>query len=574
VPLAIGLWWLVRTLARRLSAPARARAVVVSAALPLLVGLLPLWSPGLVERDAGGGDEVAWLQHGGGEQQVSSRTGAAAVDPAAGGTTAASRPNILFILVDTLRWDHLGCYGYPLATSPTIDSLATTGLRCEQVIAASSWTRPAVATIFSGLYPSTHGLTNYYTGFPSAALLLPEMLSSQGYHTAIFSNNGHVSRNYGFSQGVDYMNGTASSTYQFFFLGALSYRFGVRLGFSPALVPLAICQHAERALMPGSSNDGTGADLNRYVRRWLEDGPPEPYFAYVHYFEPHAPYVPPSPWDALCNATAIPGFSVMPPADRDMYAPYEDGTELSPEESAYLVRRYDAEIRYQDALIRELLAAFRQHDRDRNTLVVFTSDHGEEFRDHGHWGHGKSLFHEVTEVPLIFSHPELFAAGSHYGEMIEQVDLLPTLLGLVGLPIDPAIVEGVDLAARLSPGAAAPTGARLAETASPPPASPSAGRVAMAELSQNGFEAVSIEDEQYLYIALDKRGDRRELLYDLQEDPTCSRDIAAESSAVVEMYRTQLAQKRSARLASRAQVGGAVMGEETLEKLKALGYVN
>ncbi len=556
IPLAWG--WLValRRLRSRLADRHWRALVVTGALLPLLIGMVPAVTTSL-EDEGTGVQSVPWLPD---PVVAVTRADGAATD-AEYATT--SRPNILFILVDTLRSDHLGTYGYPLATSPTIDSLATTGLQCNRVNAASSWTRPSVATIFSGLYPSTHGLTNYYTGFPAEALLLPEMLKSRGYHTAVFSNNGHVSQIYGFAQGVDQMNSTASSTYQFLSLGMISYRFGMRLGFKPALATLSICSTTERLLMPGAANDGSGADLNRYFLDWLDRAPAEPFFAYLHYFEPHAPYTPPSPWDMECDAVEIPSYSAMPPADRDMYAPYEAGTDLPGERSDYLRRRYDAEIRYQDALIGEVLGAVRDQGLADNTLVLFTSDHGEEFFDHGHWGHGKSLFHEVTRVPLIASLPGRLAAGSHYDELVEHVDLVPTILGLAGLRLDPAIIEGVDLAATWT---AAAGGAAIA----PAPQAPNG--LAMTELSQNGFDAVAVEDQDYLYIALEKRGDQRELLYDLRADPACVHDVSDAADDMVQVYRAQLERKRGDLLVSRAQIA-PVMGEETLERLKALGYI-
>ncbi len=482
-----------------------------------------------------------------------------------------ARPNVLFLLVDTLRADRLGVYGHGTNTSPAIDSLATQGVTCERAIAASSWTRPSVATIFSGLSPAAHGLTSYYTGFSEEALLLPEMFKAAGYTTAVFSNNGHVSPTFGFAQGVDFMSSTASSIRQYLFLGQISYRLAMRLGFWPARLPAALCLSTERLLMRDQANDGTGADLNRQFFAWLDRRPDKPFFAYLHYFEPHAPYAPPAPWDARCNAVAIPGYRVMPPADRDQYFPFEEGTVLANAEHDYLWRRYDAEIRYQDAILSEVFAEMRHRSLAQNTLVVFTSDHGEEFGDHGHWGHGKSLFGEVTQVPLIWAMPGEIAAGARFHRVVEHIDVAPTVLDLVGLELAPGQVEGRSRAVELrdaSPGVVE-TSKDVAGDEVAPLAS---AHRAMSQLYQNGFEAASLRDQAFLYIEVAKRDDKRVLLYDLVADPACQVNVAEARRDVVMDMAAELRVRRE--VASPAKSTDAGMGEETMDRLKALGYIN
>ena len=476
--------------------------------------------------------------------------------PGAGEQATESLPNILFILVDTLRSDHVGAYGYPLSTTPTIDNLAATGMLFENAVTSSSWTRPAVATIFSGLYPSTHGLTNYYSGFPADTLLMPEILQAKGYQTAVFSNNGHVSAIYGFGQGVDHINSTASNSYQFFFLGQLTIRVGNRLGFAPARVAVEIGRAVEHLLLPTVANDGSGADLNRYFFNWLAEEANEPFFAYLHYMEPHAPYRPSAPWDAMYDAEEIAGFPSMPPVDRDKYPPFDEATVLTPPQVSYMTRRYDAEVRYQDALIAEVLDRVDAKGLERNTLIIFTSDHGEEFGDHGHWGHGKTLFRELTHVPLILNFQDRLPAGVRMTGLVELVDILPTILGLVGITVPAPIFEGRDLAPSLTTGSDPPT-----------------EQLAMSELVQNGFSAVSLEDQEYLFISLEKRGDQRELLFNLRDDPQCTVDIAPREPDIVASFRARLDQKRSTLRGQAGQGETIRMGEETLEKLRALGYV-
>lgn len=515
----------------------------------LPAGQLRVWLIALATVPLLGGAVPLFKEYGDPEGLV--RTG-----PGAGLQTSEPLPNILFILVDTLRSDHVGAYGYPLSTTPTVDNLAATGILFENAVSSSSWTRPAVATIFSGLYPSTHGLTNYYSGFSADTLLMPEILQAKGYQTAVFSNNGHVSPIYGFAQGVDHINSTASNSYQFFFLGQLTFRVSYSLGFVPTRVAVVIGRAVEHLLLPSVANDGTGADLNQYFVNWLAEEATEPFFAYLHYMEPHSPYSPSAPWDAIFDAEEIAGFPSWPPVDRDKYPPFDQATVLPPPQVSYMKRRYDAEVRYQDALIAEVLEEVGAKGLERNTLIVFTADHGEEFGDHGHWGHGKTLFRELTHVPLILNFQNRLPAGVRMTGLVELVDILPTILGLVGITVPGPIFEGRDLASSLTTGSDPPT-----------------EQLAMSELVQNGFSAVSLEDPYHLFISLDKRGDQRELLFNLRDDPQCTLDIARQEPDIVASFRARLEQKRSTLKGQAGQSEFIRMGEETLEKLRALGYV-
>ena len=289
----------------------------------------------------------------------------------AGGNPPAE--NLLLITVDTLRADHLGCYGYGRATSPNLDAFAAGATLFDAAQAQSSWTLPSLASLMTSVYPSTHGLWRHSSQLDPTFTTLAEVLRNAGFDTAAIVSNHLLGRPYGLHQGFT--------------------RYGDEL--------------ASAAVRPDLYQAITSAALSDEAVRWLEskaaaDADP-PWFLWLHYFDPHREY------------RAHPGTTTI-----------EGSAELD---------RYDAEIAFTDAQIGRVLAALADTGLDRRTAVMFASDHGEEFGDHGGSDHGHTLYQELVRVPLLIRAPGFRARRVPDG--VGLIDVAPTALELLGLAPHP-----------------------------------------------------------------------------------------------------------------------------------------
>ncbi len=325
------------------------------------------------------------------------------------------QPNILFIMVDTLRADHVGCYGYGRPTTPNLDHLATEGVRLEQMMSVSSWTMPAVGTMFTGLYPSQHNLTGTKHRMAEGITTLAAVLGQAGYRTVGFTTNPVVHSQFGFAQGF-----AVYDDYTVMLSGDLGL-FGDP---DPAI-----------AVPPQKIEAGNGTVtsplVNRFAETFLEKqtDASAPFFLFLLYFDPHADYVPPPPYDTMFN----PGYA-GPEVGSGIYRrgpshPY------SPEERQQIVSLYDGEIRNTDEHIGRLLALLDRLGLRDNTVVLIVADHGEEFWDHGGMLHGHSLREELVHVPCILRDPGVLPAGTVFPHQASLLDVMPTLLDLAGVPI-------------------------------------------------------------------------------------------------------------------------------------------
>lgn len=275
-------------------------------------------------------------------------------------------PNLLLIVVDTLRADHLGCYGYERATSPRLDGLARESVVFEHAQSHSSWTMPSVASLFTSLEPKDHGISDWKQPLDTRLVTLAEQLQREGYRTEGYVSHGVLARLYQFDQGFDV------------------YDSSVVDGRMPRDISTAreVTDLAERA-------------LGRLAAKQ------EPFFLWVHYFDPHDAYLPHAEFD-------------FGPAAVD---------------------RYDSEIAYTDRQIGRLLDGLAKSGKAERTLVAFTADHGEGFGAHRHLYHTVTLFDELLHVPLMLRGPGL--EPGRVATPVGMLDLAPTLLSLLGKPIPP-----------------------------------------------------------------------------------------------------------------------------------------
>ncbi len=307
-------------------------------------------------------------------------------------------------LVDTLRADHLSCYGYERETSPGIDAFASTGIRFDHCLSQSTWTKPSTASVLTGLYPAQHGANKEGSSILVAVDTLAERLVENDIKTAGFYANNWLHPKNGLNQGFE--------TWEFV----------------DRDVEARTREVVDRGL----------AFLDS-----LED---ERFFLYLHVVDPHAPYDPPPPYDKRFGADyqgTIDGHYAL--EDRSLSL-----VDLPEEDLQHLVDLYDGEIAFTDSEFARFLAQVEARGLSEETLVVFTADHGEEFGEHGGWRHNPQMFDEVVRVPLIVRRPGAPAGLVHDG-LAQQIDIAPTVLSAFGLPADEDL-PGRDLVLRALTG--------------------------------------------------------------------------------------------------------------------------
>jgi len=298
--------------------------------------------------------------------------------------------NAILISIDTLRADRLGCYGYERDTSPAIDRLAAQGVLFRHTVAESSWTLPSHFTMLSGLYPTTHGVENSGMRPTDALELLPEVLSARGWFTAAFTDGGFLSADRGFGQGF--------------------------LEFStPADRPFGL----ESAL----------AAARKAITERAGD---RPFFLFIHTYDVHCPYDPPVPYYDMFRSEGVEPIETTGRCGNPHYNKLMD---LSPEQARFLSDVYDGGIRWADAHLQSFFDFLAESGLLESTAVVLTSDHGEEFLEHGQIGHERTLYRPSLMIPLIVRAPgvEPRVVDAPAG----LVDVVPTLADLLGLPSMP-----------------------------------------------------------------------------------------------------------------------------------------
>jgi len=303
--------------------------------------------------------------------------------------------HVILLSADALRADHLSCYGYHRDTSPILDELATESIRFTNAYSASSHTREAVPALLTGDYPDTA----VGDDFRLATETVASTLSSAGYATAGFHSNPFISRAYGFDRGFDTFDD--------------DMHFG-----SNKLLALA-----QRALdKVRNRHYARATEINERSLDWLDSRGDGPLFLWNHYLDTHGPYEPPSEYATEYRASTV--------SDRKAQSLYQrairDPESISEDERALLIDLYDAEIRYNDAKLGEMLAALRDRGLLKRSLLVFTSDHGDAFGEHGYYEHPRYLHEEITRVPLLVRPPG-GAGGETVSTPVSTLDIAATI---------------------------------------------------------------------------------------------------------------------------------------------------
>jgi arylsulfatase A-like enzyme len=343
-------------------------------------------------------------------------------------------PNFLVVLFDTLRADATEPYGAPAGRSPAIARLAREGTLFQNSFSTAASTRVSVASLLTGVYPPRHRTIHLRDKLPAEIAYLPEILATEGYRTVGVVNNPQVSSKWGFSRGF--------AAFEEFY------------------------RHDEeqvRADYPAPHERAQWTFAN-FVEPAIANRGGNPFFVYLHELDPHFPYEPLPPYDSttddgyrgspLAKPGIVPKDQYFSQVVRQLLAVNEQNSWMDTASLHGLRQRYAGEVAYMDAYLGWILDFLDDTGLRNDTVVVFVSDHGEEFLEHGRWGHGRQLYDPAVRVPLIISLDGKREAGKIVEAPVELVDLAPTLLRMAGAPI-PAPIQGYDLFERSRLGAAA-----------------------------------------------------------------------------------------------------------------------
>jgi arylsulfatase len=314
--------------------------------------------------------------------------------------------NLLLISIDTLRADHLKCYGYKQDTSPHLDQLAKEGVLFENLTSASSWTVPSHMSMFTSLYPSVHGVENIRAQLGEGVPTLAQCLAKNGYLTQAFVVAPALDHRFGFDRG---------------FKGYDDFSFMRKMSFPQARKNPAI------------------TDL---ATQWLKKHSRKNFFLFLHYFDCHSDYLPPAPFDRKFDPDykgRENGRGIMQRSKRDDLM-----ERISVRDLAHMEALYDGGIAFTDENVGEILQLLQELALSEKTLVIVLSDHGEAFLEHGLIYHGNSLYEEELQAPLIMRLPGVIPAGKRVAGNVSHVDLMPTVLGLLHLAC-PSQIQGIDL---------------------------------------------------------------------------------------------------------------------------------
>jgi arylsulfatase A-like enzyme len=334
------------------------------------------------------------------------------------------RPNIVLYVVDTLRADALHTYGNHAVQTPNYDRLGSGGTRFERAYANSSWTRATMGSLLTGEYPSTHGAIDRLGALRPQLPTLAQQLHQAGYRTAAIIANPNIGSAFGFAKGFD------------------------------DFIELYSQLDARRPVMPGELI----ATADKVVERalsWLRSRPAQPFFLMIFSIDPHAPYTPPPPYDRRYDPDYTGNIDG---SLRSMFGLGVFGKVPPPREIRHLRALYDGEVAFNDFHFGRLLDGLEQGRLQDSTVVVLTSDHGEEFYEHGSRDHGPTLYEELVRVPLIVRGPGI--KSQVVDTPVQLIDLYATLSQLAGATSPPT--AGRDLQ-RVLRGDQLPTADLLAE---------------------------------------------------------------------------------------------------------------
>lgn len=311
--------------------------------------------------------------------------------------------NVFIYLVDTLRADHLSCYGYDKKTSPFIDEFSKEGVLFKKCFANASWTKPTVGSILTGLYPNRHKAETAKDKLPNEVVLLSEILKSQDYYTVHISTNPYITEHFNFIQDVDF--------------------------------------YKSRPKYHRSSEY-----VNSVFFNLIESNPhlmKKPIFAYLHTMDPHYPYEPEKPFLKFKKDDKIRDRLPL----RKIFLKKLRGR-ITENDIDYVVSLYDCEILQNDYYFREFIDFLKKKGLYEDSMIIFIADHGEQFNEHGGIKHGSSIYNEEIHIPLIVKFPNSEFSGLRSDLFVSQVDILPTILDYLSIE-NSSKLDGVSILSQI-----------------------------------------------------------------------------------------------------------------------------
>ena len=436
-----------------------------------------------------------------------------------------TRPPLVLITVDTLRPDHLGCYGYARSTSPAIDRLAAEGLLFDEAYTTIPRTTPSLASLMTGLYPRAHGLMTVVDSLPASHLTLAEILKSEGYSTAAFVAS-NISHRTGLAQGFDLFS--------------------------------------DHALYGGEDPDAHSESLVHAASTWVALHQGEPFFLWLHLWNPHFRYLPPAPFDRWFEASSeggIPLYNRLDSGALKLGQVYFEN-DLDDEELARAVDLYDGEIRHVDALVGGFLEHLRDLDIYDDALVLFASDHGESLGEHDYFfEHGEYLYNATLRIPMILKLPADNPRDRDRTGPTSILDVMPTILGRLGSPV--SSLPGRDLT-----GAPADSRTLFGET----------GRSFFPENPRRYVRGIegnwkSVIADGWKLIQIPVPGGAEYELYDLNHDPAERYDVFDSNRARGLLMIAEL-ESWLASFDGEVAIGSAPLDAQSEARLRTLGYLD
>ncbi|MEQ8763911.1 MAG: sulfatase [Planctomycetota bacterium] len=434
-------------------------------------------------------------------------------DPVLSSSGARPRPNVILISLDTLRADHLSCYGYPVPTSPNLDALAAKSTLFERAHGQAPYTLPSHASLFTSLYPDQHGFLEEIAP-PTDIPTLGGLLSNAGYLTAGFTDGGFMTEFFGMGQGFGCFD---------------------------------------------ESGDGVETVFERGMQ-WLEGVGEDPFFLFLHTYEIHSPYD--APEDYRKKVTSQ--WASLPEriTSEEILEILDGEDAVSDETLEQMTRLYDAGIAYTDDWVGRLIARLDELGLDDNTILIVTSDHGEELGEHGGLFHGRTLYQDQLHVPLIISVPDQ-ERGRRSRQIVELIDVLPTVLDLAHVDRESLRIEGQSLLPILE--------GRTIDS-----------RWAIAGFGRTTVEGQAVVGDDWKYVSVNRGEEDRvarmdgEFLFRIGEDPLEQENLADEETEARDRMRALLAELRAQWQQDRRSdfsKDGRARNVLHLDAMKRLGYV-
>lgn len=433
------------------------------------------------------------------------------------------RPHgIILISLDTLRADHLGTYGYYRDTNPYIDAFAQENIVFENAVAQSPNTLPSHMSIMTSLYPYSHGVwgkteddyDNNVAPLDDKHVTLAELLRDGGYQTAGFTDGGFLRAIFGFDQGFDIYE---------------SKKVGI-------------------------------ARILPQVKRWLDENKSKPFFLFIHCYDIHSPYDPPPPYDKIFHDFEYTGH--LSPTNENLLAATRKQLEVNEDDLRHFIALYDGGIRYTDEKIGEFLSYLRDTGVYDQSLIIITSDHGEEFKEHGGFLHWQLHYRPELHVPLIVHVPGYPKKQVRISELARSIDLLPTIIEIAGLPVhQQAQGRSLQPLIKREENFLNHSLWRVINYFKKD------SSISFAEYHRNDNYSIIADEYQLIYYMKSNYVK----LFDLSADPLAKKNIAKDNDTIAKQLLAQLKEVYGLTPATKAPA--ITVDEQTRQQLKTLGYM-